>query len=168
MFVKDKKQTFLPLFFLVLFLSATVFAGEKSSDGSNPPVTQSEARNRVFATVERIESNSIFFKAEDGTLRDFGVKEAKRDGLKKFRKGELVALEINDQNNIVRIYRAAAGTLKTVDSGKRRMVIQAEGKKSMAYSLEDAAMGKLTSAKEGSKIKLQLGRHNRVMDVELE
>jgi hypothetical protein len=164
MSMNNRKQRFLLFLSAVLLVSSTVYAGGKSA-----PVgaTGSEVRNRVFATVERVESNTIFFKAEDGTVRDFGVKEAKRDGLRKVRPGAWVALEINDQNNIAHLNRAAVGTVKGIDREKRRIVVQAGPGKPKTYILEDAALGKLVDAREGARVTLELDRRNRVMDAEL-
>lgn len=165
MSMKSRKRPFLPFFLLVLFVSSTAFAGETHGGPAAPP-TRSEIRNRVFATVEKIESDSIFFKAEDGTVRDLGMKEARREGIKKFNVGEWVALEINDQNNVMQINRASVGIVQKFDPEKRKIAIHV-GEDSHAYHLEDAALGKLADARKGARVKLELDRHNRVIDAEL-
>ncbi len=166
MSMKSKKQTFLPFLLLVLFVSSTVSAGE-TGGGPVSPATRSEIHNRVFATVEKVESKTIFFKAEDRTVRDFGMKEAKREGLRRIRRGEWVALEINDQNNIVHINRAVAGTVQGVDPERKRVTIQEGHMKSGTYFLEDTALGKLADARQGARVKLELDRRGRVIDAEL-
>lgn len=165
MSMKSRKQAFLPILLLALFVSSKAFAGETGGDLVAPP-TRSEVRNRVFATVEKIESKTVFFKAEDGTVRDFGIKEAKRDGLRGIKRGAWVALEINDQNNIAHIHKAAVGTIEKFDPEKRKIAIHV-GKKARVYPLEDAALGKLADARKGARIKLELDRRNRVVDAEL-
>jgi hypothetical protein len=165
MSIKSEKRTFLPFLLIASLVSLTAFAEAKS--GPVPSATGSEVRNRVFATVEKVESNAVFFKAEDGTVRDFGIKEAKRDGLRKIRPGAWVALEINDQNNIVRLNNAAVGTVQRIDREKKRIVIQTGHRKSEAYLLKDAAIGKLADARKGARVKLELDRRSRVMDAEL-
>lgn len=166
MSVRNRRQTLFQSLFFVLLVSSTAFAAKMHNGPVDRPA-HSEIRNLIFATVEKVESDTVLFRTEDGTVRDFGVKEAKREGLQKFRAGEWVTLEVNDQNSIVEIHQAAVGTVQTVDPEKRRIQIQTGPMKSRTYSLGEAAFDKLAHAKNGAKVKLELDPHNRVIDAML-
>lgn len=184
----NKNRLILGLMALLLSFS-TAFAGDLLDGG---PKLQEDAgiHRSVTGTVERIESDMVFLKTEEGTTRNFGVKESQKEGLDGIQKGDKITVELDEGNAIIDIHKEGMvaqggqevtgqedkggpgnqghkqikGTVEIFDHVKRSITLQTDGGKSETFEVKDAAALKLNNVKKGDKVSLELDEQNRVMD----
>jgi len=159
------KQLF-SLLGLVMVVSPAAYAADLSNGGPYLPLPSSEIRVRMnlFWTIQRIEDDMVFFKMDDGTLRNFGIKDAKREGLKEFKPGDLVSVEIDDDNEILHINRAAAGTVEAFDPVKKVITINVRHGKEQTFHLDDAVATRTNGIRNGTRVKVEVDKNGRVID----
>lgn len=159
------KRLFL-LLGLVMLVSPAADAADLSNGGPYLSLPSSETRVRMnfFWTIQRIEDGMVFFKMDDGTLRNFGIKDAKREGLKEFKPGDLVSVEIDDDNEILHINRAAAGTVEAFDPMKKVITIKVGHGKEQTFLMDDAVATRTNGIRRGTGVKVEVDKDGRVVD----
>jgi cold shock CspA family protein len=182
-----KTSTLFSAFFLLALGLSTAYGGDLL-DGGQELKSESAHRN-VNGTIEKIESNSVFIKTDEGTSRNFAVNEVKREGLKSLKAGDKVTVELDEGNQIVDIHRdgelaqkdesastdmggpakngnhrSITGTIEMFDQAKKSITIKSDNGKTESFELKDAAFTKLNSVKKGEKVTLEIDEQNRVMD----
>lgn len=187
----NKNNILLGIF--VMALGASTALGGDLLDGGPKlqPKESADAHRNVTGTVERIESDMIFLKTDEGTTRNFAVKESKREGLKSLQPGDQVAIELDEGNSIIDIHKDGAmakggdqkgigdrgglspgdaghksvvGTVETFDPAQKILILKSDQGKSESYQVKDAAATKLNGIKKGDKVTLEIDEQNRVMD----
>lgn len=138
----------------------------------------SEGHREVSGTIEKVESDLISVKTEEGTTRTFTVTEGKRENARSFKPGDKVVLEMDEGNQIVDIHREGAiitegdhrhrsisGTLKMFSRTDKKIIIEANDGGTESFLVKDSAASKLGSIREGTQVTLEIDEQNRVMDV---
>ncbi len=160
----------------------------RQSDESTGNVTD-EFHRRVTGEVDRLEGGMVFLKTEEGTVRKFGVKDAKKEGLKGLKPGDQVTIELDEGNEIADIHKEAqvaegsqngaddgkggfspekhrsiTGTLESFNAMERKVTIKTQDGQSESFELKNPAISKLTGVMPGADIVLEIDEQNRVMD----
>lgn len=164
----------------------------------NPPASQSdeagesatdEFHRRVTGEIDRLEDGMISLKTQEGTVRKFGVKDAKKEGLKGLKPGDRVTLELDEGNEIADIHKEAqvaegnqsgaddgkggfspekhrsiTGTLESFNAMERKVTIKTAEGQSKSFQLKNPAISKLTGVIPGTEVVLEIDEQNRVMD----
>ncbi|NKE70034.1 hypothetical protein [Candidatus Manganitrophus noduliformans] len=155
-------------------------AGESATD---------EFHRRVTGEIDRVEDGMISLKTEEGTVRKFGVKDAKKEGLKGLKPGDRVTLELDEGNEIADIHKEAqvaegnqngaddgkggfspekhrsiTGTLESFNAMERKVTIKTAEGQSKSFQLKNPAISKLTGVMPGTEVVLEIDEQNRVMD----
>jgi len=187
----NKNKILLGIFVMALGAS-TAFGGDLLDGGPKlQPKESADTHRNVTGTVERIESDMVFLKTNEGTTRNFAVKESKREGLKSLQPGDQVSLELDEGNSIIDIHKDGAmaqggdqkgigdrgglgagdsnhksvvGTVETFDPAQKILILKSDQGKSESYQVKDAAATKLNGIKKGDKVTLEIDEQNRVMD----
>lgn len=180
--------------FLLSWMAWTVHAGDLLNGGPqlNPTTDQNLHRN-VTGEVARIEDGMIFLKTEEGTTRNFGVKDANKEGLKGLKAGDRVTLELDEGNEIADIHkedavakgnqnqngasapegkggvsqgqhRSITGTIEAFDPIEKKVTVKSEDGQSQSFELKNPAISKLNGIEKGTKVTLEIDEENRVMD----
>ncbi|HZR45303.1 MAG TPA: hypothetical protein VFA47_01270 [Candidatus Manganitrophaceae bacterium] len=187
----NKNKILLGIFVMALGAS-TAFGGDLLDGGPKlQPKESADTHRNVTGTVERIESDMVFLKTNEGTTRNFAVKESKREGLKSLQPGDQVSLELDEGNSIIDIHKDGAmaqgndqkgigdrgglgagdsghksvvGTVENFDPAQKILILKSDQGKSESYQVKDAAATKLNGIKKGDKVTLEIDEQNRVMD----
>lgn len=188
----NRKIFYATLFLLSLTLR-TAYAGDLLDGGPkiDTPASQSDQLHRTLTgEVDRIEGDMVFLKTEEGTVRNFGVKDAKKEGLKGLKPGDRVKVELDEGNEIADIHkqetvaggdqdatgsegkggpsheqhRSITGTIESFDAIERKVTLKTEEGKSQSFELKNPAVSKLTGVAPGTKVTLEIDEQNRVMD----
>lgn len=159
---------------LILAMIAQVFyAGHVMADDD-----PSSGHREVSGTIEKVESDLISVKTNEGTTRSFTVKEGKREEIRSFKPGDKVVLEMDEGNQIVDIHRegaiitegdhrhrSVAGELKMFSRADKKIIIESADGGTESFLVKDSAASKLGSIREGTRVTLEIDEQNRVMDV---
>jgi len=187
----NRKILYATLFLLSLTVRTT-YAGDLLDGGPklNGPAEQQEHRN-ITGEVDRIDGDMIFLKTEEGTIRNFGIKDAKKEGLKGLKPGDRVTLELDEGNAIADIHkeemvatgdqnemtategkggpsheqhRSVVGTVEAFDPIKKNITLKTEEGKSESFEIKSSAIPKLNGIVNGTKVTLEVDEQNLVMD----
>lgn len=186
----NRKQLY-AISFLLSGMAWTAHAGDLLNGGPKlNPTTDQNLHRSVTGQVDRIEDGMIFLKTEEGTTRNFGVKDAKKEGLKELKPGDRVTLELDEGNEIADIHkeeavarggqngtssegrgglsqnqhRSIVGTVEAFDPIQRKIILKTEDGQSQSFDLKNPAISKLNGIEKGTKITLEIDEENRVMD----
>ncbi|MBI3802155.1 MAG: hypothetical protein HY282_00130 [Nitrospirae bacterium] len=185
----DRKILYIASF--VLSMACTVNAGDLLDGGPKltPPADQNLHR-KITGQVDRIESGMIFLKTEEGTVRNFGYKDAQKEGLKSIQPGDRVTLELDEGNAIADIHKEGAmanrgdagtdsegkggaaqgdhhsivGTVELFDPIQKKVTVKTDDDQSQSFEIKGSALGKLNGVEKGTKVTLEIDEQNRVMD----
>lgn len=160
--------------FLILAMVAQLFyAGQAMADDE-----PSSGHREVSGTIEKVESDLISVKTEEGTTRTFTIREGKREEVRSLKPGDKVLLEMDEGNQIVDIHRegaiitegdhrhrSIAGTLKMFSRTDKKIIIESNDGGTESFLVKDSAASKLGSIREGTQVTLEIDEQNRVMDV---
>lgn len=174
----------------LLSIAVTAHAGDLLDGGPKlNPTTDQKLHRQVTGQVDRVEDGMIFLKTEEGTTRNFGVKDAQREGLKSLQKGDRITIELDEGNEIADIHkegavakgdqavgsegkggqgqgehRSVVGTIETFDPIQKRVTLKTEDGQSQSFELKNPAVSKLNGIEKGTKVTLEIDEQNRVMD----
>lgn len=164
----------LPIALLAL-VSIAAFAAD-------PAQLDRKAHRTVTGTIQKITSDAIFVKTQEGTVRNFGIKEAKTEGMKDFKAGDPVLVEFDEGNQIIDIEKVSPGEMKghkdphavvtgTVtgfDRVKKTVSLKLPDGTTKTYELKDAAATKMSGVKTGTKVAMEIDEENNLaMDFDL-
>lgn len=186
----NRKILYATLFLLSLTVR-TSYAGDLLDGGPklDTPPEQQQHRN-ITGEVDRIDGDMIFLKTEEGTIRNFGIKDAEKEGLKGLKPGDRVTLELDEGNAIADIHkeemvatgdqnemtatdkgglsheqhRSVVGTVEAFDPIKKNITLKTEGGKSESFEIKVSAIPKLNGIVNGTKVTLEVDEQNLVMD----
>ncbi len=119
----------------------------------------------LTAEIQKIERDMVFIKTHEGTLRSFPLKEAQEEGLTLLKKGDFLTLEVDEGNLIIDIHQVWSGILHSFDAIDKKVEIQLDNGKVVAFEVKVPVLSKLNLAEKGKKIALELDEEGRVMDV---
>lgn len=186
------RKIFYATFFLLSLTVRTAYAGDLLDGGPkiDTPASQSDELHRnVTGEVDRIESDMVFLKTEEGTVRNFGVKDAKKEGLKGLKPGDRITVELDEGNEIADIHKeekvaggdqdagsegkggpsqnkhqSITGTIESFDAAQKKVTLKMEDGQSKSFELKNPAISKLTGVAPGTEVTLEIDEQNRVMD----
>lgn len=189
----NRKMLYATLFLLSLTVRTTD-AGDLLDGGPkiDTPASQSdELHRKITGEVDRIEGDMVFLKTEEGTTRTFGVKDAKKEGLKGLKPGDRITIELDEGNEIADMHREAqmaegsqngadssdgkggasqdkhrsiTGTIESFDAIQKKVTLKTEEGQSKSFELKNPAISKLTGVAPGTEVTLEIDEQNRVMD----
>lgn len=189
----NRKMLYATLFLLSLTVK-TAYTGDLLDGGPkiDTPASQSdELHRKLTGEVDRIEGDMVFLKTEEGTVRNFGVKEAKKEGLKGLKPGDRITIELDEGNEIADIHKEAqmaegdqsgadspegkggaspdkhrsiTGTIEFFDAMEKKVTLKTKEGKSQSFELKNPAISKLTGVAPGTEVTLEIDEQNRVMD----
>lgn len=179
-------------FSLFVLSVSTVFAGDLLDGGPKLHPQESNTHRNVTGTVDKVESDMVFLKTQEGTTRNFGVKEGAKEGVKSLQPGDQITLELDEGNAIIDIHKDGAmakgteenaigdkgglgadagkghksvvGTIENFDQIQKIVILKTDQGKSETFQVKDAAATKLNGVKKGDKVTLEIDEENRVMD----
>lgn len=180
--------------FLLFLMTLPVHAGNFAEGGNklDLPLTNDIPHRTVAGVVERVEENGmISVKTEEGTIRSFGVTDAKKEGLKALKPGDPVTLELDEGNLIADIHqgtaiakgsepgiapegkggstpeqhRSVTGAIELFDPIQRKVTVKTEDGQSQSFEIKMPVVNKLNGVSKGAKVTLEIDEQNRVMDV---
>lgn len=186
------RKIFYATLFLLSLTVRTTYAGDLLDGGPklDGPADQQQHRS-ITGEVDRIEGDMVFLKTEEGTVRNFGVKDAKKEGLKGLKAGDRVTLELDEGNAIADIHkeeaaaksnqdemtategkggishdqhRSVVGTVEAFDPIKKNIRLKTEEGKSESFEIKSGALSKLNGVVNGTKVTLEIDEENLVMD----
>jgi len=162
------------LFFLA---SSMAFAEQSSMGVSVSP--QSGFRDHEYLTgnVDKITDGAVFLKTDEGALREFSLKEVKREKIKGLAVGDRLQLEINEGDQIIDIgrvspgglernekVRVVKGTVHRYDPVERVVTLRLGDGTSKTYHMKDAAATRMNDVKTGSRVTLELDLKNNMVE----
>ena len=133
----------------------------------------------VTGTISKITSDTIVLKTDEGTLRNFSLKETKKEGIGGLNVGDRVSLELDEGNQIIDFdkvtggapsgmsaeHHFVTGSVAGFDRTKKEVTLKMTDGKSRTFKLKDAAATKMANTKPGTKIKMEIDEENgEVMD----
>lgn len=163
--------------FSTAFADQPVPATDQPNGDIHPPISAPAPHQRIEGTVEKVEGEMVFLKLETGVTRQFGVEEAKKEGLNLLEKGDQVVLEVNEANLIVDIHeegraiqkeqrhRSVSGTVEQFDPLQNKLTVKTDEGKTETFELKMPVVAKLSGIDQGAKITMEIDEQNRVMDV---
>lgn len=189
----NRKMLYATLFLLSLTVRTT-YAGDLLDGGPkiDTHASQSdELHRKVTGEIDRIEGDMVFLKTEEGTVRTFGVKEAKKEGLKGLKPGDRITIELDEGNEIADIHKEAqmaeggqngadsegkgglfqdkhrsiTGTIESFDAIEKKVTLKTEEGQSKSFELKNPVISKLAGVTPGTEVTLEIDEQNRVMDV---
>ncbi len=185
-------KIFYATLFLVSWMTWAAHAAEEPLKGAPPPNPgDQQAHREVTGEVDRIEDGMVFLKTEEGTIRNFGVKDAKKEGLKSLKTGDRVTLELDEGNEIADIHkensmakgdekdttrpegkgglsqdqhRSITGRVESFNPIDRSVTLKTEDGQSHTFEVKNPAISKLNGVEKGAKVTLEIDEQNRAMD----
>ncbi|GEM_PF-1533716 len=182
--------------FLLSWMTWTAYAGGDPTNTNtdsklDTSASQPSLHRTVKGEVDRIEDGMIFLKTDEGTVRNFGVKDAKKEGIKSLKPGDRVTLELDEGNEIADIHKGDSvvkadqngttgpagkggpaqnqhhtltGTIEAFDPIAKKVTVKTEDGQSQSFELKNPAISKLNGINKGTKVTLEIDEQNRVMD----
>jgi hypothetical protein len=170
----SRSKIFLTL--LVLATSYSTAYGDHSRVGEPylQPNDPSSHRN-ITATVTRVASDMVFFKTDAGTIRTYGMKDVKRDGMPSIKPGNQVDLILDARANTILavapphgtgayIGDEVTGTVQRFDWVDRRITLNTGKGEIQSFEVRAAVVTKLIGVDKGSPVTLEMDGHNRAFD----
>ena len=178
----NKKAFYLAFLFLAVSFSAfaadqTRQVTDKPGGDLHPSISEEAPHHLITGTVKEIRGDEVAVTLETGPVRRFGVVEAKKEGIRSLKAGDVVTLEVNEANLIVDIHkggtvaqnqqqhRSVAGTVERFDPLQKRVTVKTEAGKTETYELKMPVVAKLSGIDQGEKVTMELDENNLVMDV---
>lgn len=159
---------------LSTFVSTDLFAADSTQLDQN-------AHRTVTGAIQKITGDSIFVKTQEGTVRNFGIKEAKTDGMKNLKVGDQVRIEFDAGNQMIDIEKVSGemkglkdphamvtGTVTGFDRVKKTVALKLPDGTVKTYGMKDAAATKMMNVKIGTKVMMEIDEENSLaMDFDL-
>ena len=156
-----------------------------------PPIDGEQAHRKVTGEVDRLQDGMIFLKTDEGTIRSFGVTDAKKEGVKSLKPGDRVTVELDEGNLIADLHKeeplakgnqngaispegkggasqgqhhSITGTVEHFDPIERKVTVKTEDGQSQSFEVKMPVISKLNGVKNGTQVTLEIDEQNRVMD----
>jgi len=168
------------LFLMAWVLAASVstaYGGDFVNNMVGEPYLQPmdpSSHRSITATVTRVASDTVFFRTEERTIRNLGVKEMQRDGKTSIKPGDQVDLILDRGNSVLAIAPPrgtgayigdeVTGTVQHFDILNRRIILKTKEGDIQSLELRDAAATKLNGIGKGRRIVLEMDGQNRAFD----
>lgn len=161
------------LAFGVLLLASSIsYAGEMPQSSESP---DGLGHRSVVGTVSKTTVDIISLKTEEGTVRNFTVKAAAREGITRLKTGDRVLLEFDEGNEIINIidigekHQLVKGAVMSVDQVKKVITLTLKDGTSESFKMKEAMAGKMNNIKAGANVVLIIDQHNNsAMDAHIE
>lgn len=129
----------------------------------------------ITATVTRVASDMIFFQTDAGTIRTYGMKEVRRDGMPSIKPGDQVDLILDARANTILavapphgtgayIGDEVTGSLQRFDWVDRRITLETGKGEMQSFEVRAAVVTKMIGVDKGSPVTLEMDGHNRAFD----
>ncbi|MBI3802156.1 MAG: hypothetical protein HY282_00135 [Nitrospirae bacterium] len=181
--------------FFLFCLALPAHAGDFAEGGNklDLPLTNQIPHRTVKGVVDRIDDKGmISVKTDEGTIRSFGVTDAKKEGIQSLKPGDRITLELDEGNLISDIHKGDAtakgdtqgtispegkggsthadhhsvtGTVELFDPIQRKVTVKTEDGQSQSFEIKMPIVNKLNGVSKGTKVTLEIDEQNRVMDV---
>ncbi|MGB3940482.1 MAG: hypothetical protein WBK96_03195 [Candidatus Manganitrophaceae bacterium] len=162
-----------PAFGLVLFALSISYAEEMP--GSSQHSTSDPGHRNVVGTVTKTTTDMISVEMTEGTVRNFTVKAAAREGITKLKTGDRVLLEFDEGNQIINIidigerHQLVKGAVMSVDQVKQMITLKLKDGTSQSFKMKAAMAGKMNNIKTGADVTLMIDQHNKsAMDAHID
>lgn len=169
----DTRKLFLMFWLLTLF-SSTAYGGDLMVGDPYLHPKDPSSHKSMTATVVKIVSGMVFFKTEEGTIRNFGMKEIGKEEVPSLQLGDEISLILDRGNSILDVTEAGGkggfignevtGTVLSFDGLEKMITLKTEEGKVQGFLLKDAVATKLSGIKKGRTVILAIDGQDRVMD----
>jgi len=170
-----KGSTLLWLFTMTFFMAYT---GEFAVAEVQQPQLEKSAHRFVKGAVTKVTKDAFFIKTEEGTTRNFSIKELEKEGIRDLKVGEYLVMELEEGNQIIDIdrvseselgemgkfHRTVAGEVVKVDPAKKRVTLKLKDGTSRSYRMKDAAATKMAGVKEGTAVVMEIDEENHLVN----
>lgn len=168
------RKLFLVFWFLASSFS-TAYGGDLLSGGPwLVPNDPSYSHRDITAIVSRVVSDMVFFKTEEKTIRNFGVKEFNREEIPSPQPGDEVSLILDRGNSIIDITEPGGkggfignevtGTVLSFGGSDEMITLETEEGEVQGFILKAVVATKLNGIRMGTKVTLAIDGQDRVMD----
>ena len=166
-----------------IFLTLLIFASSYSTAHGDhlrvgEPYLQPNdpsSHRSITATVTRVASDMVFFQTDAGTIRTYGMKEIRRDGMPLIKPGNQVDLILDARANTILavapphgtgayIGDEVTGTVQRFDWVDRRITLETGKGEMQSYEVRSAVVTKLIGVEKGRPVTLEMDGHNRAFD----
>lgn len=185
--MKWLKAISISLFLLLLILMPVSSAkgADSLKSGFRLPSSAPTPHHRVIAAeVQRMNRGVVFVKTQEGTLRNFSIEEAKKEGISSLQKGDRLLLEIDEGNLIIDMQKQEAaakaarspesgtighpqtikGALDSFDPLDRKVSIRLGSGETQSFEVKVPVLTKLNGVTQGAHITLIVDEQGRVKD----
>lgn len=173
------------LLLLILMPVSSAKGADSLKSGFRLPSGEPTPHHRVIAAeVQRMNWGVVFVKTQEGTLRNFSIEEAKKEGISSLQKGDRLLLEIDEGNLIIDMQKqeAAAKTARSPESGTighpqtvkgaldsfdpldRKVSIRLDSGETKAFEVKVPVLTKLNGVAQGAQITLIVDEQDLVKD----
>jgi hypothetical protein len=153
---------------IILFIAGSAWSEMEQKD-----TMKRSGHRTVVGTVSKVTEHSILVKTEEGTIRNFAVKDAVQEGIARLKPGDIVTLELDEGNQVIDIEKGAtsekershsmvAGEVVSYDRVKKEVTLKMQTGESRSFRLKEAAASKMNSVKAGSRIVMEVDEENNM------
>lgn len=120
--------------------------------------------------VTDIKGDTLFYKTEEGTTRNIGVKIVEQyEKIENVRVGDPLVMEFDEGNQVIRINRpdrrTVTGAVTKFDPTERKVTLKLKDGRSETYTLIPPAATKMGTVSEGTNVVLDIDvKNNFVKD----
>jgi len=167
------------VFSILMITSFFPLPSYSANDVPQQPELKKEGHRVLRVTVTEIKGDSIFYKTEEDTTRNFSVKLLeKNEKVRNIKIGDQLEIEFDEGNQVVRIDRAeglkptqdpslietVAGQVIKFDASDRILIIKQADGTIGTFKAKEAAAIKLAALKAGTNILLEIDNKNNLVE----